>query len=1298
MQIFINFVAHETARKLVKDLQDAGLAIILREQGTPDINLILLTQQSVQPELWEHLKQPDLITIPIKIAPCDVPDSLTVETIDLSESYEKGYQRLLDQLKIIVLQNKFNPYKGLASYSAIDGQFFFGRSAFTSQLLMHIAEGNQFIALTGTSGSGKTSIVRSGLIPALQTTEQKWMPVYIQLENNPIQQLSHHLQQLSPETDEVFRRLETNADSLTQLLDEITPPDTRIALVFDAFENVFTRFSLSDRIYFLDSLHRAISNNQKGTLVVLALRSDFQKKLLEYPKWGDLLQVSELKVPQLEAPEIIEIIEGPADIIGTNYESGLPQQIVAEMDQEGLTNSLPYLSFVLTQLFESGALTQANYKAVGGVHGAIEQQLEAFLETLTSMQQLITQRILVWLVDILENGEAVARTLPRNRFTFTWAKSEEVNDVIDLLVQAQLLSETLNTTTNETSIGLIHEILPIAWKRFASWIEKDTLSLRYASSLEHMAEDWITRGYTDEALLRGALLDEANLWVQDPDHLPSPVLQDYVAMSLQLRQSIETKREQQIKTRRRALTIMTALLGLFMLIIIGGSIFSIQTLNDRNRISTLQADTTIQVATVVAQNATVEADRNSIATRQAEAQNVAATLNAEYVAASTAQSLAETTASAALATADALRSEQSANATALAQSQELQATAQSAIDIAATAQINAQSTAVEAEQQLRRYLASNLVKDVNALLNTDPQLALRLAAEAGSIAFLEGETETTVQVGQAIRNALQANATINLGDGVTNSWFLGNQFTAIDFTDAADELWKLNPPQRLATFNGPIGQIIPIAGGQTFVIDYADDTPDELWRTEDGQPTTQLTGEVAPYLDPSQDIDTPNFVPLQNATYFVLKYEDDQPSDLWETATLKQIVILSGDYQNIVPLGDGYFFVQYDNLNLQGEIRETVSGQVVQQADEVITEPYNNSIFVLRQDGEFDEIWRTDPFARLTEIIGRATSVTDIQGNPYFIVQYAGGQPAQIWRAEPPIEVVHTFSGDIDVSVSFFNRQYFVVRYADGSPSELWKTDPLEPIATFNGSVLNLDLSLALDEQILITDYINNTISEMWSVTENTRVAQLSGNLEEATAIVGDVYFVARYESSQPAEVWSAVDGARIATLGAQVEHVKDVIPIKGGTYLLVIYDNTPGEIWQVDVNQVNLLTTLPDVVSQAFLIENGDYLLLDFLNGPAEIWQLISGEKIASLAEDVRQANYNAENKRLNYADATGQIYSIDFGVFITLNNQSAQLSDADLISLSCEKLNEFEPITEDALSPYLAGLPPVACREPSS
>lgn len=1293
MRIFVDNIADQQSHRLLKDLQDAGFIVAQHNDDMQHVNLVLLTPKAVDAQSWKAFDESTKPTILIKIRPCDVPAE---NVIDLTTDYTTGYQNLLTHLQNIAQEQKLSPYKGLLPYGNSDAAYFFGREALVQRLLQSAQAGRQVIALLGESGSGKTSTLGAGFIPALQASEQTWISIYIQLESSPIQQIARRLELLFPGHDGLVSRLETNLDALGQVLQELTPPDTQIALILDAFENVFTRFSLADRIYFLDALYRAVSMNERKLLIVLSLRSDFQKRLLDYPKWAAFLQANQFNMARPTTEDLVAIITKPAQWAGVILENELADHIAEEALHGSEINVLPHLSFTLAKLFELNDLSLSAYHSIGGIRGAFEQYVEVLYQNLTSIQQLLVRRILVLLVDILEDGQPVARVLERNRFTLTWAKREEVDGIIDLLIRTQLLRETIDAYTNEVFLGLTHEVIPLTWKRYATWIEDDKTNLRYASGLERMAEDWIGRGYTDEALIKGTILDEARLWVQDPDHLPSPLLQDYVEMSLQLRKSIETQQTERSKIRRRTLAILAGMVGLLAVVAVGIGIFSIRTLGERNSISTLQAGSTSQYATAVVQNATVESQRNGFATGEADAQNQVSTSVAQYEAAATAQSEAETLAAVSASTIQALSEQQSANATSIAEAEELQSTAQAALNQVATAQVQAQSTAVEAQQQLRSYLANNLAKDVDALLKTNPQLALRLAAEAGSIAFTDGNDTTNGLAGEALRNALEANATLNLGDGVTNSWFLGNHHVVIDFAEKPDELWQINPPQLVATLSGPIGQVLPLAGGMAFIVDYADDTPDEIWTTEDAKPGVQLKNDVAPAFDPAQDINTPNLVQLQNATYFILKYENNQPSDLFEVATLNKIASLNGDYEEITPLADGHFFVRYTDLNIPGGIWEITSGQQVQPADDVITEPYNNSIFVLRRNGEFDEIWRTDPFAKLTQIVGRATTVTDIQGNPYFIVQYAGGQPAQIWRTEEPVEVAYTFSGDIDVSVTFLGRKYFVVRYADGSPTELWGTDPLQVITTFNGSILNLDLDLILDEQALIVDYVNNTISELWSVPDGKRLAQLNGNLEKAISILGDVYFVVRYEGNQPAEVWSAVDGALVGTLGSQSKHVKDVIPLKGGTYLFVIYDDAPAEIWQVNIDKLDLLSTLPDVVSRTFLVENGDYLVIDFLNNLAQIWQLDPSKPIATLTDDVLRANYNPEDKRLNYADANNQIYSVDFSVYITVNNQTEPLTDSDLLSLSCERLASLAPISDDDLAVYLAGLPPSACLAP--
>ncbi len=1296
MLLYINHLVSDQARRLVRDLQQSGIAITQRADAARDLNLILLEPQTAASSFWEHLLQPEIINVPVILQPCPIPDPLTNEAIDLATNYDQGYAALLERLQTLARERQMNPYKGLAPYSPADAPYFFGRQGFVERLHQHIADGGQVIALVGPGGSGKTSLIQAGLIPSLQNRDQQWLPIYIKLENNPIQELAAHLQPFFDPSDSVSRRLATSAGGLDEVLREIGTMQRRVMLILDTFENVFTRFSLADRIYFLEALNIAITSNENGSVVVVALRADFERRLQEYPKWASLLQKNLFAVQPLHDRDLAEAIARPAFAVGAHFERSLIERITQDVAQGSEVGVMPRLSFTLRKLYDNQPLDLAQYDALGGVREGLERHLESVYSSLTAIQQLIARRILTWLVEVVDDGNPIARALPRSRFVFTWAQPDEVAEVINRLIDAQIVFERLDPESGDLSIAPSHETLPLEWKRLAAWLEDDAANLRYANALERKAEDWIARGYTDEALLRGTQLDEARSWVRDPDHLPSPLLLDYVELSNQLRESIEVKQVRQSSVRRRTLALLAALLALFGIIIALGAMFSLRTIQERDSFSTLQADTTSEYATAVAINDQLAQERDAIATGQAQARDDAATAQAQAEAAASAQAAAETAAANAAATAQALQDSQDANATAIAAASVLQNTAQAALNQAATAQVLAQSTAVQAEQQLRRYLASNLLRDVNALLGSDSELALRLAAEAATIALSEETDSTNGRAGEAMRAALQANATYSFSLGIVQSWFLGANFVVLDYAEAPDEFWQLSPPTLVTQLNGPVEQVIGIAGGRAFVVDYADDTPDEIWSTDSLTAGAQLTKEVAPPANAAEEIEIPNFIPLEDGNYFILRYEDEAPSDVWETATLKLVAELTGDVDQTTPLANGYFFVSYSDNTLQGGIWNTLTGQLEQRADDVIAVFYDNDIFALRMNGELDEVWRTEPFERLTQVVGRITTVTTIQENPYFITQYAGGQPAQIWNLEPPIEVVYTFRGDIDVSHTVLDRQYFFVRYADGSASELWKTDPLGPVATLNGNLANIDLDeLAADQQVLVVDYTDNTVSEVWSLPEGRRTAQLNGNMEASLSILGDVYFVVRYEGNQPAEVWSAIDSTIISTLGAKESRATNVIPLKGGTFLVVMYETEPAEIWQVDVDKVELLVTLPEVATRTFAFADGDYLLFDFLNGPAQIWQTTPSRLYASLTEDVLAYNYNTDSRRLNFVDGSNRVFSMDFQVILDLNNAQPPLTDADLLRLTCDKLTEASPIADETLTPFLAGLPPAACQD---
>jgi WD40 repeat protein len=473
-----------------------------------------------------------------------------------------------------------------------------------------------------------------------------------------------------------------------------------------------------------------------------------------------------------------------------------------------------------------------------------------------------------------------------------------------------------------------------------------------------------------------------------------------------------------------------------------------------------------------------------------------------------------------------------------------------------------------------------------------------------------------------------------------------------------------------------------------------------LWNTEAGVAAAQLNGDIAPPPDDNSTLKTPNVVQLDNNTYFVVKYADGKPSELWDDAGMKQVSALDGDMEGIVALDDGYFFVRYADNPKSNAIWQTKTGQIAEPAEDVVAVAYDNGIFALRRDLQYDEIWTTDPFAKVTQVVGRVESVTTLTNTPYFVIRYTGQGGAEIWQNIDAPEKVYTFRGPIDISAAYGDGKFFFVRYKDQSPSEVWSTSPLQAAAILNGNLQTLQIPTVLADEIVIIDYSDNAVSDVWSLKDGERVAQLNGNVQKINSIFGDVFFTVQYEGDQPAEVWSAVVAQKLATLGDQKRVVKAITPLKDGKYLVVSYEDAPAELWSVADSGVTPLGMFNDVVKAIYPFEQGDYFVVNYLNTPAQIWPTGGTTPLVGLRSDVASVSYNTETKRLGLVASDNHSYELNFDRLLQASDESATSSDSDLLALACQQMAENAPIAPDVLSPYLGGVPPSACNNtaPSS
>ena len=418
------------------------------------------------------------------------------------------------------------PYRGLRYFREEDAPFFFGRDAFIERLTSALTQ-HQLVAVVGASGSGKSSVVRSGLVPRLRQHggTHTWDVVTILPGENPLQSLAAgFVPLLEPNMTEVDRLREVGKLSESFASAEISlgdvvsrtlekqPGTDRLLLIVDQWEELYTlTHDESARKRFLDELLRASASSAMSA--VLTLRGEFFDHALAYRPLSDRLQGAVVNISRMTREELRQAIELPAQKVGLRFETGLVNRILDKV--EGQPGNLPLLEFVLTELWkerQGDVLTHATYEEMGEVQGAVASHAEKVFERLLPAEQEVTRRVFSRLVsvgaEIERTSENVEARYTRRRATFN-ELGEESRPVLRKLADSHLIVTGRNEATGEETVDLVHEALFKAWDRLRKWIDEDRQFLLWREQLRTLLDISAASHYDNSTLLQGKLLAEA---------------------------------------------------------------------------------------------------------------------------------------------------------------------------------------------------------------------------------------------------------------------------------------------------------------------------------------------------------------------------------------------------------------------------------------------------------------------------------------------------------------------------------------------------------------------------------------------------------------------------------------------------------------------------------------------------------------------------------------------------------------------------------------------------------------------
>lgn len=396
-----------------------------------------------------------------------------------------------------------SPYLGLAPFEPRHAEWFFGRRELVDELCTRLSR-DSFVAVFGASGSGKSSLLRAGLVPAMRADGADWRTIVLTPGPRPVEELAARLAgPLGVTATAVRDDLRANAGPLWRQLLAAGGDDSRVLVVVDQFEEIFTLCGdAEERQAFVTCLVASAQGQDHRVKVVLGVRADFFARCAQYPELVAALRDRQVLVGPMAADDLRRVVREPALLAGMKVETALVEAVVA--DAHGEPGALPLVSHALFETWKrrsGNTMALAAYRTVGGVHGAIAQTAEAVYADLDEHERALAKNVFLRLVALGQGTEDTRRRVTRAEL-LGGADEDAVTTVLTRLAAARLV------TLGEDTVEVAHEALIRSWPRLRDWLTEDREQLAAHRRLTDTAAEWENRDRDDGMLYRGVRLAE----------------------------------------------------------------------------------------------------------------------------------------------------------------------------------------------------------------------------------------------------------------------------------------------------------------------------------------------------------------------------------------------------------------------------------------------------------------------------------------------------------------------------------------------------------------------------------------------------------------------------------------------------------------------------------------------------------------------------------------------------------------------------------------------------------------------
>ena len=578
-------------REIQENLKNCRAAILIVSQQFLDTDYILNEEL---PRLKERFDKGEITIHPIILEPCTYYDHEwlgTLETfpekVETPKKYEdhslfsfteyeqkeritayvrelsilisRKYSRQGTDKTVVELNN--NPYVGLAPFTTKEANRFFGRETLVKNLRKKLNQ-YSFLAIIGPSGSGKSSVVRAGLMPKLQA--EAHIVIYTTPDNDPFKGLAlalnkayyqHNNQQNYP-TEQLLDRLKDNQEALHYISEELLiDKGQRLVLVLDQWEEIFTLTKEEGtRTAFIDLLLYTVGREKSKACVVLTMRSDFMGHIAAYHGLNKEFTQHLFQLGPMNNAELKEAIEKPLEGSSVQLEAKLVDELVGEV--QIIKAPLPLLQYALKELFnkqQNGRITWEAYREIKGLTGALAQRAQNEYDKLDNQSKQLMRRMLT--LRLIKPGEGTEPTRRRASLEELYQNPE----------QQLLIAEWANArllTTTDGYVEIAHEALISQWPQLKKWLDEDYEVARQSQLLAQEAQnyqqikekegvakakDYLPTGFRLEQIEQ--LLNEEKVELSEPE-------KDYIRAAKILRkQQKEEEESKKLKVAKNRLRI-----------------------------------------------------------------------------------------------------------------------------------------------------------------------------------------------------------------------------------------------------------------------------------------------------------------------------------------------------------------------------------------------------------------------------------------------------------------------------------------------------------------------------------------------------------------------------------------------------------------------------------------------------------------------------------------------------------------------------------------------------------------------